>query len=83
MNRWLAARAKLEPDFFIETIPYRETREYVSRILAFSVIYDWRLNQRVIPLSARMPRIGEAYAPPTDASLRKAVICPAPASARL
>ncbi len=83
VNRWLAARSALEPDFFIETIPYRETREYVSRILAFSVIYDWRLNQRVIPLAARMPRIGQAYAPPDDASLRKAVICPAPASARL
>ena len=55
----------------------------MSRILAFSVIYDWRLNQRVIPLAARMPRIGQAYAPPDDASLRKAVICPAPASARL
>lgn len=83
VNRWLAARSALEPDFFIETIPYRETREYVSRILAFSVIYDWRLNQRVIPLTARMPRIGQAYAAPDDASVRKAVICPAPVTARL
>ncbi|MCK9539480.1 transglycosylase SLT domain-containing protein [Dokdonella sp.] len=75
--RWLAARGTLEPDFFIETIPYRETREYVARVLAFSVIYDWRLNGKVLPLSVRMPRIGQAYQPPADADARKPVACPA------
>src|SRR6185312_2926998 len=35
--RWVDARDALEPDFFIETIPYKETREYVARVLAFSV----------------------------------------------
>ncbi len=34
----------MDPDFWIETISYKETREYVARVLAFSVIYDWRLN---------------------------------------
>ncbi|HJT96762.1 MAG TPA: transglycosylase SLT domain-containing protein, partial [Rhodanobacteraceae bacterium] len=43
VGRWLDARASLDPDFFIETIPYKETREYVARVLAFSVIYDWRM----------------------------------------
>ncbi|MEO6077076.1 MAG: transglycosylase SLT domain-containing protein [Dokdonella sp.] len=75
VNRWLAARGSFEPDFFIETIPYKETREYVSRVLAFSVIYDWHLNGKVSPLSSKLPRIGQAYFLPNDKSLRKAVVC--------
>ncbi|MBN8480142.1 MAG: lytic transglycosylase domain-containing protein [Xanthomonadales bacterium] len=79
VKRWIDARGQLEPDFFIETIPYRETREYVARVLAFSVIYDWRLNGRVIPLAARLPKIGQPYQPPKDDAQRKAVACPADA----
>ena len=80
VGRWLDARGSLEPDFFIETIPYRETREYVARVLAFSVIYDWRLNDKVVPLAARLPKFGQPYKPPTDHAQRKAVVCPAPAA---
>ena len=80
VGRWLDARATLDPDFFIETIPYQETREYVARVLAFSVIYDWRINGKALALSSRMPRVGQAYAPPTDATPRKGVVCsPEPA----
>ena len=49
VSRWVAARDTLEPDFFIETIPYKETRDYVARVLAFSVIYDWRLHGSALP----------------------------------
>lgn len=52
--RWLAQRPPHEPDLWIETIPYRETRDYVARILAFSVIYDWRLHDAAMPVSRRM-----------------------------
>jgi soluble lytic murein transglycosylase len=52
--RWLAQRPITDPDLWIETIPYRETREYVARILAFSVIYDWRLHGKAVPVSHRM-----------------------------
>jgi soluble lytic murein transglycosylase len=54
VDRWRAARGHLDPDFFIETIPYKETREYVARVLAFSVVYDWRLDGDAAPLSQRM-----------------------------
>jgi len=80
VGRWIDARGTLEPDFFIETIPYKETREYVARVMAFSVIYDWRLNGAVIPLSARLPRIGSPYQPPGEDSARKQVMCPATAA---
>lgn len=75
VGRWLDARASLDPDFFIETIPYKETREYVSRVLAFSVIYDWRMNGKALPLSSRMPKIGQAYRAPDEKAPRKAVVC--------
>ncbi len=81
VGRWIDARATFEPDFFIETIPYKETREYVARVLAFSVIYDWRLNGNVVPLATRMPKIGQPYEAPKDDAQRKAVACPAAAVA--
>ena len=71
VQRWQLARPSLEPDFFIESIPYKETREYVARVLAFSVVYDWRLNGDATPLSERM--LGRL---PTDRGLRRPFACP-------
>ncbi len=51
--RWLAQRPPTDVDLWIETIPYRETRDYVARILAFAVIYDWRLYGSAKPVLAR------------------------------
>ncbi len=52
--RWQSQRPGFDPDVWIETISYKETREYVARILAFSVIYDWRLNGNALPVTDRM-----------------------------
>jgi soluble lytic murein transglycosylase len=85
VQRWLAERKALPADLFIETIPYRETREYVARVLAFSVIYDWRLNGTVRPLSSRLPDPGRRpgsgpdYKASGGAAVRP-VVCPASAS---
>jgi soluble lytic murein transglycosylase len=54
LARWQAQRPGMDPDFWIETISYKETREYVARVLSFSTIYDWRLNGNALPLSDRM-----------------------------
>ena len=54
VERWLARREPVEPDVWIETLPYRETREYVSKVIAFTAIYDWRLNGRFRRLTHRM-----------------------------
>lgn len=77
VDQWLAARSSLAPDLFVATIPFKETREYVARVMAFSLIYDWRLHDDVVPLSSRMSPIGQVYAPPDQATVRKPVICPA------
>lgn len=68
--RWLQQRPPVDVDLWIETIPYRETRDYVSRILAFSVIYDWRLEGKALPVSRRMLGDDPARAP------RRAFACP-------
>ncbi|MGH8089254.1 MAG: transglycosylase SLT domain-containing protein, partial [Stenotrophomonas sp.] len=52
--RWQSQRPNFDPDIWIETISYKETREYVARVLAFSVIYDWRLNGNALPVTDRM-----------------------------
>jgi len=79
VDQWLAARGTLEPDVFVASIPYKETREYVARVMAFAVIYDWRLSGNALPISSRMTRIGSPYTLPGAGTVRKSVTCPAPA----
>jgi len=80
VDQWLAARGTLAPDLFIATIPFKETREYVARVMAFSVIYDWRLNGTVTPLTARLGAIGQPYAVTTANTSRKTISCPSGAA---
>lgn len=54
LNRWKSQRPGMDPDFWIETISYKETRDYVARVLAFATIYDWRLNGDALNLDDRM-----------------------------
>src|SRR4249919_2809413 len=68
LSRWQAQRPGMDPEFWIETISYKETREYVARVLAFSVLYDWRLNGDAAPVTNRMR--GQAGA------ARKKFACP-------
>jgi soluble lytic murein transglycosylase len=70
VDAWLAARGQLETDLFIETMPFKETREYVARVLAFAVIYDWRLHGKAFSLDYAL---AHSDAPPPP---RRAVACP-------
>ncbi|WP_132998778.1 lytic transglycosylase domain-containing protein [Luteimonas arsenica] len=70
--RWQSQRPGMDADFWIETITYKETRDYVARVLAFSVIYDWRLGDAPVPVGDRM--LGRTVA------ARKSFSCPAAAS---
>ncbi|MGB5622375.1 MAG: hypothetical protein WBN65_07775, partial [Gammaproteobacteria bacterium] len=42
---------------WIDSIPFRETRRYVRRVLASDVVFDWRMNGEPRPLSGRMPPV--------------------------
>ena len=52
--RWLPKEGDIEADVWIDTIPYRETREYVRAVLAYSTIFDWKLKRQITPLRERM-----------------------------
>ena len=75
VDQWLTARNNLSPELFVATMPYKETREYVARVMAFSVIYDWRLNNNVVPLSTRMNPIGQPYSLPNQSTPRRSIVC--------
>ncbi|MDQ2702417.1 MAG: lytic transglycosylase domain-containing protein [Pseudomonadota bacterium] len=68
LQRWQSERPGMDADFWIETISYKETREYVARVLAFSTIYDWRLDGTAVPLTARMEG--------RHTGARKSFVCP-------
>lgn len=54
LAQWRSQRPGMDPDFWIETISYKETRDYVARVLAFSAIYDWRMGGDALRVSDRM-----------------------------
>lgn len=70
--RWQQARGDFDSDFWIETVSYKETRDYIARVLAFSVIYDWRLYGKAVPLSDRLRGVTVAD------SARRSFRCPLP-----
>lgn len=44
VRKWLP-KETLPADLWVEGIPFRETRTYTQRVLAYSIIYDQRLDQ--------------------------------------
>lgn len=63
VERWHQQQRPDIADIWIETLPYFETRDYIPRVLAFSVIYDWQLNGRVTPITQRMPGLFKGNSP--------------------
>jgi soluble lytic murein transglycosylase len=84
--KWKDALLELAPDLWVETIPYFETREYVARVLMYSVIYDWRLDGALRRLSGRLrelPRSAppvRAKCPMTPTTIAELPAPPAPAT---
>ncbi len=71
-TRWRTQRPDFDPDLWIETISYKETREYVARVLAFSVIYDWRMDGDALRVTDRIAG--------KPGAKRAAFACPQPAA---
>jgi soluble lytic murein transglycosylase len=61
VSRWLPSERELQADLWAELIPFRETRKYVRRVLTYASIFDWRLEQPLVRLSARMPTVQQRY----------------------
>jgi soluble lytic murein transglycosylase len=46
VNRWLKNHLSNEMDIWIETLPWRETRNYLKNIFSFYAVYQYRLQQK-------------------------------------
>ena len=57
VSKWLPKHGCEQPDIWVEQIPFNETRKYVSRVLYFANIYDWRLETEIKPIRDRMTMI--------------------------
>jgi soluble lytic murein transglycosylase len=79
VDRWLDERPAGEPAIWVETLPYFETRDYIPRVLAFTTLYDWRMQRPVSRVSSRMPAFDSAAGGGTMRTLETAeIVCPAP-----
>ena len=55
--RWLPSRGTVPAEVWIERIPFKETRGYVRRVLAYQAIYRYRLQQGEERMSRWMPPV--------------------------
>lgn len=46
VNYWLKNHPPKEIDIWIETLPWRETRNYLKNIVAFYAVYQYRMNEK-------------------------------------
>ena len=56
VKKWLPKK-DMPADIWVETIPYTETRNYVRRVMSYTVIYDKKLGGETSLMSSRMPII--------------------------
>jgi soluble lytic murein transglycosylase len=58
VRQWLSQPGRLESTIWVETLPFFETRDYLKRVLEYTVIYAWRLTgQDQLRLTDFMPAI--------------------------
>ncbi len=60
VSKWLEHCPFNEPDIWIETIPYSETRRYVQQVMAFMIVYDWRQKKRPGGIISRLQNLNAA-----------------------
>ena len=57
VKAWLPEKQEMKAVRWIESIPFKETREYVSSILAYTAIYEHQLDLPQTRLSSVMPNV--------------------------
>ena len=71
VRQWMPpAGDTVSAELWVENIPFKETRDYVRRVMAFTVIYQYRLGGEPVSLSKLMLPIGEAPDPVVDSEPR-------------
>ncbi|MGH8507263.1 MAG: transglycosylase SLT domain-containing protein [Gammaproteobacteria bacterium] len=51
---WRPQGACQNAEFWVETIPYVETRRYVRNTFFYTALYEWRMGKRVTPITERL-----------------------------
>ena len=58
VRKWLPENKPMDAIRWIESIPFKETREYVTNVLAYNIIYQFRMGlNKQTQLSQLMPQI--------------------------
>lgn len=57
VTQWLKKSPAMSAAAWAETIPFKETRNYVQRIMSYASIYDLRLGRTITPMKDRMADI--------------------------
>ena len=68
VRRWLDNRTLSDPDIWLETLPFFETRDYVPRVLTFATLYEWQLR--------RPPQVLAEHVLPGIAPANQQFACP-------
>ncbi len=50
VKKWLPVEKPIAADIWIETIPFKETRAYVSAVLTYALIYQKKLKQNLLTM---------------------------------
>jgi len=60
VKKWLPEKEALSADLWVETVPFKETRNYVQAVLAYATIFDKHLGKNV-QISSRMGDVKSSY----------------------
>ncbi|MGH8373435.1 MAG: transglycosylase SLT domain-containing protein, partial [Gammaproteobacteria bacterium] len=73
VTEWLPLTGSTLPaDIWVDTIPYDQTRSYVRRVLAQSVVFDWRLHGKPQTLTDRLGTVPATPVPQAAAGVARA-----------
>lgn len=60
VKKWLPDEQSLAADLWVETVPFKETRNYIQAVLAYATIFDKHLG-REVQITSRMDDIKPTY----------------------
>ena len=60
VKRWLPQTDLMSADLWVETVPFKETRNYVQAVLAYATVFDKSLGRDTL-ISSRMDDIKSKY----------------------
>ena len=50
VDKWLPNDKQVPADVWIETIPFKETRKYVTSVLSYAIIYQQRMQRNALKI---------------------------------